>query len=278
MVSRDVRKGTSLTQEPTTVASPGGQARGAAFLNPATSAETNKPSRSTPSTTANVDCPNQGTKTHQPASPADSDSLSPVRVKLISLVRVPPHQNAVVQVQAPIAKGTAILEPAQKTTNSLGVGESLIDFSKEGTTWLALTTPSHHTRVLRKGTTIGTVCGAEVVNVESLFNGEATHPPPLPELLRQLLPKSGQCQEPSLDGQQPTSDMEDRVTSRKDDLTLTQTQLTERLRQDGQSPCHTLTDSEPPLPMTDKSGPTLDEGCLQSSPTELVRRVVGDQP
>ena len=49
---------------------------------------------------------------------------------------------------------TAILEPAQKKTYFLGIGESLIDFSEEGTAWLALTNPGHHPRVLKKGTTI----------------------------------------------------------------------------------------------------------------------------
>ena len=53
------------------------------------------------------------------------------------------------------------MEPVLK---KMEVGESLLDFSSEGTAWVALTNPSHLTRVLRKGTTIGDAFGAEPVD------------------------------------------------------------------------------------------------------------------
>ena len=257
-----------------TAATPGGLAGGTSPNSETLDETDNWPGNAT-SITADTDClehppsPDQ----HQPPSPVGSDHLLPVRVKLISSVRVPPHQSAVVQVQAPIAMGTAILEPAQKKTYSLGIRESLIDFLEEGTAWLALANPGHHTRVLRKGTTIGTVCGVEVVSVESLLNGETTHQLPLPGPLRTRFEQS---QEPK--GEQATGDVEARVTSHNDDLTPTRSQPDQQLCQDGRNPCNTMTGSEPSLPMTEKQEPRPDEGCLQSSPIELVRRVVDDQP
>ena len=54
-----------------------------------------------------------------------------------------------------------MFEPVLK---KMEVGESLLDFSSEGTACVALTNPSHLTRVLRKGTTIGDAFGAEPVD------------------------------------------------------------------------------------------------------------------
>ena len=94
-------------------------------------------------------------------------------MKLISSVKVPPHQSAVVQVHAKGTLGTAILE---LVLNEMEVGESLLDFSSEGTAWVALTNHSHLTRVLRKGTTIGDAFGAEPVDPGDVLVGDCEPP------------------------------------------------------------------------------------------------------
>ena len=71
------------------------------------------------------------------------------------------------------ALGTAIFEPVLK---KMEVGESLLDFSSEGTAWVALTNPSHLTRVLRKGTTIGDAFGAEPVDPGDVLVGDCEPP------------------------------------------------------------------------------------------------------
>ena len=103
--------------------------------------------------------------------PSQPCSLEPVRVKLISSVKVPPNQCAIVGVRARDMVGTAVLEPLPGKLSSLEIGESLLGFSEGGTARLVLGNPSCFTRVVREGTVVGTVMGAEVLGPESLFDG-----------------------------------------------------------------------------------------------------------
>ena len=67
-------------------------------------------------------------------------------VKLISSIKVPPRKSAIVPVQAMSASGTLLLEPMLQKMNSLEVGESLLDFTNEGTSQLVVTNPTHWSR------------------------------------------------------------------------------------------------------------------------------------
>ena len=95
-------------------------------------------------------------------------SISPVRVKLISSVKLPQHKSTVVQVEAPGTVGAVLLEAIPREMNSLEVGESLLDFTEGGIAKLAVANCSCFTRVVHKGTVVGTVSEVTVIDSPTL--------------------------------------------------------------------------------------------------------------
>ena len=87
----------------------------------------------------------------------------PVTVKLISSIRIPPHNSAIVQVRAAGVTGTVLLEPVKKNVKLLEGGEVLLDFTEESTAQLVVTNPTFCTRTIRKGTAVGVVLETELV-------------------------------------------------------------------------------------------------------------------
>ena len=78
--------------------------------------------------------------------------------------------------QATGTVGTVLLEAVSGEMNSLEVGESLLDFTEEGFACLAVANPSCFTRIVHKGTLVGTVSEATILDPLSLC-GEGAEPP-----------------------------------------------------------------------------------------------------
>ena len=88
---------------------------------------------------------------------------------------MPPWKSAIVPVQAKGASGAVLLEPMLQKMNSLEVGESLLDFSNEGTSQLVMTNPTCFTRVVQKGAIVGTISEAEPVDPAALLVEPTQH-------------------------------------------------------------------------------------------------------
>ena len=91
--------------------------------------------------------------------------MSSIRVKLISSVKLPLHKSTV---EAPGTVGAVLLEAIAGEMNSLEVGESLLDFTEGGIAKLAVANCSCFTRVVHKGTVVGTVSEARVMDSSTL--------------------------------------------------------------------------------------------------------------
>ena len=102
---------------------------------------------------------------------AQSNSLPSARIKLISSVKVLPCQSALVDIHARGMLRRAMLEPTRKKMGSLQIGESLLDFTDNGTARLAVTNHGHVTRVLWKGTTLGEAFDINTVDPEYVLGG-----------------------------------------------------------------------------------------------------------
>lgn len=100
-----------------------------------------------------------------------AQNLNQARVKLISSIRVPPCKSAVVPVRVQGSTiGAVILEPLRKTSSPLEVAESLLDINEDGVAHLVISNPTFVTRVMWRGTAVGTVVEANIVDPSELLS------------------------------------------------------------------------------------------------------------
>ena len=100
---------------------------------------------------------------------AETPTEEPVKVRLISSVRVPPRKSVIVPVRVQgDSTGTMMLELFGRK-NQPEVSQSLLDLSETGIARLIVSNKTHVTQTMKRGTVVGTALSADVIDPSTLI-------------------------------------------------------------------------------------------------------------